>query len=98
MTDDDIEIVEMARELFATDSGLLSVKGAGRAIADIRAGAYDDFPMLRFGRAAILAERTRCDEIAKAHMFDEHELAQATEYGRAVHETAGLINHAILTP
>lgn len=42
-----------------------------------------------------IIERERCYQIAAEHLFDEHELAQATEYGHAVHETAGLILSAI---
>lgn len=45
---------------------------------------------------ATLAERRRCAEVAGEHVFDEHELAQATEYGIAVHETASIIKYAIL--
>lgn len=44
---------------------------------------------------ACAVEREACAEIAEAHVFDDHALAQATEYGVGVHETAKEIAHAI---
>lgn len=45
--------------------------------------------------SAILAERQRCESIAREHVFDGHALAQATEFGRGCHQTATDIASAI---
>jgi hypothetical protein len=45
--------------------------------------------------ASLEDEREACARIADEHVFDAHELAQATQYGVGVHETAQLIAHAI---
>lgn len=47
---------------------------------------------------AILAERERCAQIADQQVFDDHALAQATEFGRGCHETATRIAAAIRSP
>lgn len=44
---------------------------------------------------AILAERKRCADVARERMFDDHELAQATDIGRGCHLAASEIVEAI---